>query len=174
MAHVVLQAYNEWCYLVSVCRYTPVDISSITMDQPTLEDVIKTSAVVVHPDRYAYLQCAHVQHDSHFLVSRDNDELTVVTKESNVATTPHIKSEKWFRLIEIRVSVPFITKGFLAKVTKTIADERLNVLVVSTFSKDYILVRDETHGVAVEALRKVGFPVHFGEPQLGKDLAGEL
>jgi len=34
----------------------------------------------------------------------------------------------------------------------------LNV-VVSTFSKDYVLVREETYEVAVEALKKVGFPV---------------
>ena len=122
-----------------------------------LQEVIKASAVVVHKGRYAYLKTKSKQTGDHFLVTQDQDEVTVVTEEANVSAVDYEKDVKWFKLIEIKVSLPFVAKGFLAKVTKTIADKGLNVLVVSTFSKDYILVREETYQVAVEALREVGF-----------------
>jgi len=124
-----------------------------------LEEVIKTSKVLVHKGRYAYLKGTQEPVGNHFLVSKDKDEITIVTDEKNVNDVKFTESVKWFKLIEIKVSLPFVAKGFLAKVTKTITDKNLNVLVVSTFSKDYILVREETYEVAVEALKKVGFPI---------------
>lgn len=131
------------------------------MENQNLDEVIKSSKVIVHKGRYAYLKAKEDEINNHFLISKDEDEVTVVTEEKNVPNTKYEKDVKWFKLIEIRVSMPFITKGFLAKVTKTIADQDLNVLVVSTFSKDYILVREETYEIAVKALKKVGFPVEI-------------
>ena len=131
------------------------------MGNPTLNKVIKSSKVIVHSGRYAYLKAQETAINNHFLVSKDKDEITVVTEEANVPNVQYGEDVKWFKLIEIKVSLPFLAKGFLAKVTKTIAYEDLNVLVVSTFSKDYILVREETYEVAVEALKKVGFPVEI-------------
>ena len=55
--------------------------------------------------------------------------------------------------------MPFVAKGFLAKVTNTIADKGLNVLIVSTFSNDYALVKEETHKIAIEVLKDIGFPI---------------
>lgn len=133
------------------------------MGNPTLDEVIKSSKVIVHKGRYAYLKAQEITLNNHFLVSQDKDEITVVTEEKNVPNTKYEKDVKWFKLIEIKVSLPFLAKGFLAKVTKTISDKNLNVLVVSTFSKDYILVREETYETAVEALREVGFPVEVLE-----------
>jgi hypothetical protein len=124
-----------------------------------LAEIIKTSKIVVHPGRYAYLKAGETEINNHFLVAKDKDETTVVTEEKNIKNTDYEKDVKWFKLVEIKVSAPFVAKGFLAKVTKTVADKGLNVLVVSTFSKDYILVREETWETAIEALEKVGFPI---------------
>ncbi|MFA7245353.1 MAG: ACT domain-containing protein [Candidatus Magasanikbacteria bacterium] len=130
------------------------------MENPTLQEVIQSSEVVVHKGRYAYLKATQeTSFDGHFLVSKDKDETTVVTEEANLFKVKYDKDEKWFKLFEIKVSLPFLAKGFLARVTKTVSDEGLNVLVVSTFSKDYILVREETYKQAMEALTKIGFPL---------------
>lgn len=126
-----------------------------------LKDLIKTSAAFVHKGRYAYLKAKEKSLNRHFLIAQDKDEITVVTEEKNVAKTPHEKEVKWFRLIEIKVSKPFAAKGFVAAVTKAISDKGLNVLVASTFSKDYFLVREETHKAAVNALEELGFKVNF-------------
>lgn len=107
------------------------------MDTPGLDEVVRTSEVVVHPGRYAYLKARQAEPGEHFLVARDADEVTVVTEERNVASTEHSESTHWFVLMEIRVSMPFVAKGFLARVTATMADVDLNVLVVSTYSKQH-------------------------------------
>ena len=124
-----------------------------------LEEVVRTSQVIVHGGRYAYLKAKTKQPGDHFLVAQDKDEVTIVTEESNLGNIDYDKAEKWFKLIEIQVSAPFVATGFLAKVTGTIAHKNLNLLVVSTFSKDYILVREEEHEVALQALSEAGFPL---------------
>ena len=132
------------------------------VETPGLDEVVRTSEVVVHQGRYAYLKVQKAGPGDHFLVARDADEVTVVTEERNVASTEHSESTHWFLLMEIRVSMPFVAKGFLAKVTGTMADVDLNVLVVSTYSKDYIMVREEGRTTAIAALRQAGFPVSEG------------
>jgi len=126
---------------------------------PDLEEVIKTSTVIVHKERYAYLKSNVAPQAPCFMVSKDKDEVTVVCDELSMQNIPHTEAVKWFKLLEIKVSQPFVAKGFLAKVSKTVADEDLNILIISTFSKDYALVREETHIKAVEALQRAGFPI---------------
>ena len=43
--------------------------------------------------------------------------------------------------------------------SQAIAARNLNVLVVSTFSKGYLLIREESIETAVATLRKLGFPL---------------
>ena len=68
-------------------------------------------------------------------------------------------STQWWKLLEIQVSMPFIATGFLAKVTSTVATKDLNILIVSTYSKDYALVREDNIATATQALRDIGFPI---------------
>jgi len=129
------------------------------MADQELSEIIKKSEAVMHKGRYAYLKAKEKSEGKHFLISQDKDEITVVTEEKNINEIEYEDSVKWFKLIEIKVSTPFVAKGFLAKVTKTIADKDLNVLIVSTFSKDYILIREEAWETAINALKEAGFPV---------------
>jgi hypothetical protein len=129
------------------------------METPSLSEIIRTSTVVVHEGRYAYLQGQETELKDHFFVSKDADEITIVTEEKNFNHTNFQKDVKWFKLFEIKVAVPFLGVGFLAAITKAIAEKGLDILVVSTFSKDYILVREETYETAVSALKEMGFPI---------------
>lgn len=132
----------------------------VDMDQLLKE--IKASKVIFLPGRYAYLKASgSVELDNHFLISRDSNEVTVVTEEKNVDTVSHDESVQWFKLVEIKVSKPFIVKGFLAAISKAIADADLNILIVSTFSKDYILVREEDQDLAKGALKDLGFEIQI-------------
>ncbi len=129
------------------------------METLSLDEVVRTSQVFVHQGRYAYLKVRQVGPGDHFLVASDADEITVVTEECNVSSTEYSASTQWFVLIEVQVSMPFVAKGFLARVTGLMADADLNVLVVSTYSKDYIMVREEGRDTATAILRQAGFPV---------------
>ncbi|MFH1400395.1 MAG: ACT domain-containing protein, partial [Nanoarchaeota archaeon] len=109
--------------------------------------------------RYAYLKGKEDGLKDHFLVSQDRDEITIVTHERNLPSTAHEDEVKWFKLFEFKVAVPFLSPGFLAKIAKTIADKGMNILIVSTFSKDYALIREADANVAIKALEEVGFSV---------------
>ena len=91
------------------------------------------------------------------------EEVIRETKIKVMCINLYEKEVKWFKLFEFKVSIPFLAPGFLAKISKTIADKKLNILIVSTFSKDYALIREEDFKVAVKALEKVGFSVKLEE-----------
>jgi len=57
------------------------------MEILTLNEVIKSSPVIVHKGRYAYLQGKETELKDHFLVCQDKDETTIVTEEKNVINT---------------------------------------------------------------------------------------
>ena len=125
----------------------------------TLAEEIAWSEIIIQPWRYAYLKTDTQVIGDHFLVSKDADEVTIVTEEKNMDSVNFSQATKRFKLYEIRPVTPFLAVGFIATVTRAIADQELNVLVVSTYSKDYILVKEETSNNAAEALKKLGFKI---------------
>ena len=95
----------------------------------------------------------------HFLVCTDPDEITVITTEERLKSLTIEEIQKWFTLFEVKVSKPFQAPGFLAAISKTIADAGCNILIVSTYSKDYVLLRTEDTAGGVTALQQIGFCV---------------
>ena len=67
------------------------------------------------------------------------------------------KNKDIYTLIALNVSIPFYSVGFLAAVSGAIAEKGLNILIVSTFSKDYILIKKSSEKIAVDALLELGF-----------------
>lgn len=51
--------------------------------------------------------------------------------------------------------------GFLAKIAEIIANQGINILIVSTFSKDYIMIKEEFCEKGLQALKNVGFPIEY-------------
>jgi hypothetical protein len=92
------------------------------------------------------------------MVSKDSDEITVVTKEENLSKLDLIeKNKEFYLLIELRVSIPFYCVGFLAEVANIFSGKDMNILLISTYSKDYIMVRVEFIEKATQALLDLGF-----------------
>lgn len=121
-----------------------------------INEVIKTSKVVIHQGRYIYLKTTDKNLSNHFFVSQDKDEITIVTEEKNLSNVKYSDSVRWFKLIEIKLSVPFL-QGFLSRVIKPIADAGYNTLIISTFSKDYILTKEKNIKDVINILRQMGF-----------------
>lgn len=128
----------------------------------TIEEIIKQSSFTVHNGNFVYTKVNKAPLvDNHFLVSKDNDEITVVTTENHLKDLDLVEKNKdLYKLIELKVSVPFYAVGFLATVSSAIAKEGMNILIVSTYSKDYILVRTEHEQKAFDALLSLGFTKH--------------
>jgi hypothetical protein len=90
-----------------------------------LKKIIESSSFVVHEGKFVYTKVKTAPVISkHFLVSKDADEITVVTKEENLTEMDVIERNKDdYSLIELKVSVPFYSVGFLATVSSAIAKE---------------------------------------------------
>jgi hypothetical protein len=124
-----------------------------------LKKIIESSSFVLHEGRYIYVKVKTAPPiDEHFMVSKDQDEITVVTKEENLGKLDLIEKNKdFYQLVELKVSVPFYSVGFLAAVANIIAERGMNILIISTYSKDYIMVRVEFIEKVQLALLDLGF-----------------
>ncbi|MBI2600463.1 ACT domain-containing protein [Candidatus Daviesbacteria bacterium] len=124
-----------------------------------LKNIIKQSSFETEDGVYVYTQVKSVpETEKHFMVSQDKDEITVVTKEENLSSLDLIERNKDnYKLIALNVSVPFYSVGFLATVSSAIAKAGMNILIISTYSKDYILVKEDKLRKVKEALLALGF-----------------
>lgn len=124
-----------------------------------INKIIQNSTYKIAEGIFIYAKVKEMpQNGGHFMVSKDTDEITVVTEEKNLGGLEIVERNKEnYKLIALNVSTPFYAVGFLATVTSAIAKEGMNVLVVSTYSKDYILVKEENILKTEEILLKLGF-----------------
>lgn len=127
-----------------------------------LKEAIPKSIATVMNGTYVYVKIDKVENsDIHFMVSKDKDEITVVTKKENIKDLNVLELVGDYKLIEFKPAVPFQTVGFLAKIAEVIANQGMNILIVSTFSKDYIMIKEEELEKGLQALKDTGFPVEY-------------
>lgn len=127
-----------------------------------LKEAIPKSIVTVMNGTYVYVKTDNVENDNdHFMVSKDKDEITVVTKKENIKDLNVLELVEDYKLIEFKPVVPFQTVGFLVKIAEVIANQGMNILIVSTFSKDYIMIKEEELEKGLQALKDTGFPIEY-------------
>ena len=124
-----------------------------------LKKIIASSTFEVIHGRFVYTKVSKEPRlHNHFLISRDKDEITVVTEEGNLGELKIIERNKdYWTLIALNVSAPFYSVGFLAAVSSAIAKANRDVLIVSTYSKDYILVQHDF----LDGVKRVLFALGF-------------
>ena len=134
---------------------------------PALRKTINSSPFFLHPQRYTVLQvqeCSNPQ--PHFLVTHEAEEVTVITTEKHrsLLQSDILHEQAWFQLIEFKMSTPFETPGFLAAIASKLASCHLNILLVSTFSKDWLLLKEEDLKEGLLVLEELGFQAVSSEP----------
>lgn len=124
-----------------------------------LKKIINQSSFKVEDGVYIYVQVKSVPKvGEHFMVAKDKDEITVVTTEDKLGSLDLIERNKDnYKLIALNVSVPFYSVGFLATISGAIANENMNILIISTYSKDYIMVKEDKLVEARNVLLSLGF-----------------
>lgn len=127
-----------------------------------LKEAIPKSIATVMKGTYVYVKTNELEKpDIHFMVSKDKDEITIITKKENINNLKVIELVGDYKLIEFKPAVPFQTVGFLAKIAEVIANQGMNILIVSTFSKDYIMIKEEYCEKGLKALKDTGFPIEY-------------
>lgn len=94
---------------------------------------------------------------SPFLIFKDQWEITLVLDEYDFGKIWNVlenaKVERNFRLLSFDVELPFDVVGFMAQVTKIIADAEVSILPFSSFSRDHVLVKQDDLSRTLNALR---------------------
>ena len=132
-----------------------------------IDRAVASSAVVVHPGPYDVVRLpaqANLDDLRPFALMRDEHETTVIARPQQISGLRPLAREADFALLEVRVVDPFLTPGFIATLSESIAAVGVSLLVVSTFSIDYVLVRTRDLGAALTALGDRGFPIRSADP----------
>lgn len=135
-------------------------MDSNSLSSPYLQsslEIIRQSFFEVHEGVFVYAKVRTLPAGNHFMVTQDDDEITVVTSCDLSSLDLIERNKEDYVLIALHVSVPFYCVGFLATVSDAFAANDMNILIVSTFSKDYILVKTESLDVSELTLLKLGF-----------------
>jgi hypothetical protein len=87
-------------------------------------------------------------------VTRTLSELSVVCARENIPAGVE-KDAPWI-CFKLAGPFPFLETGILASFIGPLADHGIPVFATATFETDYILIKEEFAGAALEALREAG------------------
>ena len=86
----------------------------------------------------------------------DGREITAIVDQAKLSGDV-IEVQKDYKLITFDMTLDFGLVGFLAKISKALAEEKIPIFVLSAYSTDHILVHKSQIEKAVEKLKKLGF-----------------
>lgn len=91
-----------------------------------------------------------------FFLGKTDEEISLVCLTSNVPqhTTKRDDGWKGFRIEGI---LDFSLIGILSKLSEILAENEIGIFAVSTYNTDYILVKREDFGKAVNVLSEAGY-----------------
>ena len=126
--------------------------------------VLRDSVFFVDPVPYVWLRASSVREpERHLIVIRDDRETTVVTQKANLdcLVVEERNPDDW-HLLSIDCANPFYCVGFLGAITGAMAQAGVDVLALSTYTRDYVFAKREDLDRARAALRAFGMAERQG------------
>lgn len=130
-----------------------------SQSEATTEEIIKKSTFVIHQGSYIYAKvgAAPRNPEQHFMVTTDSTETTIITKEENLRNLDVIEKNKdTYALVGLNPAITFYSVGFISTVSAALAKAGINLMVVSTYSKDYFIVNVKHLDLARRILLELG------------------
>lgn len=124
-----------------------------------LAKVIQTSWFTVEKGVYVYTKVKEARSpEKHLIVTRDTDEITVVTELSNLSSLGDYErnADNWL-LLNIKCGNPFYCEGFLAAIASVFADNKIDITLTSTYTNDYVMVQEQNIEQSIALLKNIGF-----------------
>ena len=91
-----------------------------------------------------------------FMIFSDKYEVTLLLDEIDFGAVRHAlrdaKIERGFRLLNFDVELDFNVVGFLAEVSRILADAGISIVALSAFSRDHLLIKQADLPNALKAL----------------------
>lgn len=123
-------------------------------------DLLKKTRVEVAPETFTLISLRHEdwlkllenpelspRMTAPFMIFKDKFETTLLLDEIDFGTLRHAvrdaKIEKGFRLLTFDIELDFSVVGFLAFISKILADAEISIVALSAFSRDHLLIKQE-------------------------------
>lgn len=91
-----------------------------------------------------------------FMIFKDKFETTLLLDEIDFETIRYAirdaKTERNFRLLTFEIVLDFTVVGFLAEVSRILAEADISIVAVSSFSRDHLLVKQDDLAKALKVL----------------------
>jgi hypothetical protein len=93
-----------------------------------------------------------------FMIFRDKWEVTLLVDEIDFKTIRYAirdaKIQGNFRLLSFDIELDFETVGFLAQISKILAEANISIVALSAFSRDHLLIKQEDLPKVLKVLGK--------------------
>jgi len=106
-----------------------------------LENYFKNGKVYIWKETFAIIKSKKPYPDA-FTNIIDKNETTVIIEQSKYDDKDIIGIEKDWKILTFDMVLPFGLVGFLAKVSKVLADEKIPIFAISAYSTDHILIKE--------------------------------
>ena len=91
-----------------------------------------------------------------FMIFKDQFEITLLLDETDFGkiknALENAKIERGFRLLTFDVELDFNVVGFLAEISRILAEAGISIIALSSFSRDHILIKQENLAKALKVL----------------------
>lgn len=131
--------------------------------------ILKNTSVRVHPDEFAILsldqdhwlkllddQSLGPSGSSPFMIFTDPYEVTLILNRPDFERVRHAiddsRVEQSFRLLTFTTELDFAVVGFMAEVSRILAEANISICALSSFSRDHLLIRQDDLARALHAL----------------------
>lgn len=125
------------------------------MHQITKKNYFKNGKVYIWKETFTIIK-AKKPYPNAFANIIDKNEITMIIEQSKYDEENVIEIEKSWKILTFDMVLPFGLVGFLAKVSKVLADEKIPIFAISAYSTDHILVKEKDLIRAEEKLKELG------------------
>ena len=121
-----------------------------------IEDYLNNGEIFVWKEKFAIAKTKRPIKDA-FAVVMDRDEITTIMERDKLPLDPvvEVDEDNW-RIITFDMLLPLDLVGFIAKISNAIAEEGVNILYISSYTRDHLLIQEKHLPTAVAKLEKLG------------------
>jgi hypothetical protein len=134
-----------------------------------IEELLKKTRVEIAPETFSLISLHHEdwlkllenpelspRMSAPFMIFKDKFETTLLLDEIDFETMRiglrDAKIERGFRLLTFDIVLDFAVVGFLAEISRVLAEANVSIVAVSSFSRDHILIKQADLARALKVL----------------------
>jgi len=116
----------------------------------------KTGKIRARKENFAIIKAKKFLPET-FACINDGKEITAIIEQAKINEKYVIDIQRDYKLLSFDMTLPFDLVGFIAKISKALAEEKIPIFVISGYSTDHILIHKKYIEKAKKKLKSLGF-----------------